>query len=325
MHSNLDSKFNEKKVSRRNLLKGTAAGAVALGSGLFLPEQLTQAKSDVEIINGTGFYRFAVGDFKVTSISDGMLTIPTNVFATNASQTSIDAVLETVGLTTEPAQAPMNVALLETSDSLILFDTGGKDLGPIGGQLTTALSQLGHAPEDITHVVFTHAHPDHVGGTIDADGNPIFSQAQHFMSETEWTHWLSQEGANAEFITSHILPLENQMTLFQGDEEILPGIYAISTPGHTPGHMAYSLSSNDEKLVLTGDVSNHYVLSLKKPDWHLAFDSNPEKAVETRIAFFNHLADAGTKVLGYHFPFPGVGYVVASRTFENQWSWLPSM
>jgi len=316
--------LTDKKVSRRNLLKGTAASAVALGSGMLSFEQLAKAQSDVQIINGAGYYRFALGDFKVTSISDGQFSIPTTNFAVNASPTSIHALLQTFGLNPEMAQAALNVTLIETGDALVLFDTGGKGLSPATGSLSAALSQIGISPEDITHVAFTHAHPDHVGGTIDADGNPIFSNAHYFMAETEWNHWLSLEGPTPEFIANHILPLEDQMTLFQGDEEILPGIYAISTPGHTPGHMAYSISSNDEKLVVTGDTSNHYVMSLKNPDWHFGFDSDPEQATKTRIALFNHLAEENIKVLAYHFPFPGVGHVVASQTFENEWTWVPT-
>lgn len=312
-------------VSRRHLLKATAAGAVALGSGLLMPEQLMQAQDQVEVINGTGFYRFMVGDFKVTAISDGMLTAPTNIFGTNTQPEFIEAVLKTHGLPPEQAHLPMNVTLVDTGNSLILFDTGGRDLGPIGGQLTTALSQLGIAPEDVDVVVYTHAHPDHVGGTLNADGSSAFSQARHLMSEAEWQHWLSLPAGSADFIVNHIQPLEAQMELFQGDEEILPGVYAIPTPGHTPGHMAYSLESNGEKLLITGDVNNHYVLGLKHPEWFLSFDSNPEQAVDTRIALFNHAAEANLKILAYHFPFPGVGHLISSHTFENQWTWLPTL
>jgi glyoxylase-like metal-dependent hydrolase (beta-lactamase superfamily II) len=164
-------------------------------------------------------------------------------------------------------------------------------------------------------LIITHFHPDHLGGISSMDGVVAFPNAVHHIHSVELNFLKNTSGTPLDdFINAangRLQPIEaaSQLQTFEADAELLPGVFAVHTPGHTPGHIALRLSSGDAQAMATLDVANHVVLALSRPDWYFGFDADPAAAVETRKSVFGMLADEKIQVVGYHFPFPGVGMI----------------
>src|SRR5690606_15761635 len=172
-------------------------------------------------------------------------------------------------MTSDPVFTP---TVVNTGSEVILFDTG-----PDAGGMTAGLAAAGYAPEDITHVVLTHMHGDHIGGLTDEAGNITFANAAYTTGQTEYDHWAAQ--ANEGFDTK-VRPLADRMSFIGGGTSVTSGITGIDAPGHTPGHMAYMLDSGDKQMLLIADTANHYVWSLAYPDWEVSFDADKAAAAE---------------------------------------------
>jgi glyoxylase-like metal-dependent hydrolase (beta-lactamase superfamily II) len=207
---------------------------------------------------------------------------------------------------------------------------GEKDgLAPTSGDLLKHLSAEGIAREEITTVVLTHAHPDHIGGVLDASGKPAFPNAQYVMSKTEWDFWTSNPDLhNLELddgikellvITAqkNLLPLKGRIELLDGEKEVVPGVHVIPAPGHTPGHIALAISSSKAQLLHVADSVLH-PMHLENPAWRNAFDLNQDDAATTRQRLLDRAVADNANVLAYHFPFPGIGRVIKSG---NAWKW----
>jgi glyoxylase-like metal-dependent hydrolase (beta-lactamase superfamily II) len=173
----------------------------------------------------------------------------------------------------------------------------------------------------------THAHPDHIGGNTDSEGNPVFTRARYVMQRDEWDFWTSgQAEKQLEGNTRDVLmgyarknlpPIEGKLDLIDGDVEIVPGIRAVSAPGHTPGHMALSISSEGEQLLCISDTFLHPV-HLEHPEWCAAVDLMPEQVVSTRRHLMGRASEEKALVLAFHFPFPGLGYIIRDC---DMWKW----
>ena len=177
------------------------------------------------------------------------------------------------------------------------------------------LAAIGIGPDDVDVVIISHFHGDHVSGLVAPDGGPAFPRAQITVPAAEWDFWMDDRGmARAtpgrmerlfEYNRQVFGPLAERVQTHAWDEEVVPGVTAIGTPGHSIGHTSYLVSSQGESVFLIQDVSNHPALSLEHPGWHLAYDQDPMKAETTRRSTLEWLAREKLPVQGFHFPFPG--------------------
>jgi glyoxylase-like metal-dependent hydrolase (beta-lactamase superfamily II) len=246
--------------------------------------------------------RVTLGEFEITALMAGTATReePHKIFGLNASDEDFAAVSEAANIPTDKAQFFFTPTLVNTGAELILFDTG---LNPDG--IVAAVEAAGYGSDEVTHVVITHMHGDHVGGLTGGDG-PTFANARHVTGQVEYDHW---SGAGGETFTGKIQPLAERFEFIADGDSVASGVTAMMTPGHTPGHMSYMLESGGKQLVLIADLANHYVWSLAHPDWEVSFDTDKAQAAQSRRKLLDMLATDKTPFIGYHMPFPALGYV----------------
>ncbi len=298
-----------REVSRRTLLAGVAAtAALPLGATRLLAR--TQPTT----------HAFKVGAFEVTVVTDGSLTLPLSFAVPGREPAAVKALLEAGGQPGDAIYSQVNVAILKTPEATILVDTGGgPDFMPTIGKLADNLEAAGIAPDAITHVVFTHAHADHLWGVIDPlDGGSRFANARHIMTAAEFDYW-SKPGRETEVpeafkvmaIGTHrrLKVLAERLDKRKAGDEIAPGVQLFDSAGHTPGHVSVLLRSGTEQLLIGGDALAHAVVSFASPAWRWGPDMEPEQAIATRQRLLQMLAGDKTALLGYHLPWPGVGRV----------------
>jgi glyoxylase-like metal-dependent hydrolase (beta-lactamase superfamily II) len=202
--------------------------------------------------------------------------------------------------------------LLETAGKKVLFDNGlgsEKIYGPDSGRLLDSLREAGVEPSEIDAMVLTHAHSDHCWGTMGDDGTPNFPNATLYLSREELDFWTSAASESRMTRTiagvrKHILPLRDRIQLIRDEEEFLPGVHALATPGHTPGHLAFLF---DGGWCLTGDVAFHDPLSYTYPEAESVYDTDRHLGVQTRQGLLDRLVADRLSIVGYHHPWPGLG------------------
>jgi glyoxylase-like metal-dependent hydrolase (beta-lactamase superfamily II) len=271
-------------------------------------------------------YRFMLGDFECVSLSDGSVDYLLQNFFANVPKAQVEEVLLQRGLPIDYVTTPYTYLYVDTGEHRVLVDMGAGGVIPNTGRLVQSMKTAGIDPTDIDTVMITHAHPDHVGGTLDQDGKPVYANAHYYIWKEEWEFWFSElaEAKTPEmFVTcarTNLEPLQNQVTLLDHEGEVVPGVGVIPAPGHTPGHMVVSFSSGGERLLYIGDTVL-YPLHLEHPDWLPIYDIIPEKAATSKRLIFDLAAEEGAWVIGQHFPpFPSLGHVVKKG---EGWEWQP--
>lgn len=260
-----------------------------------------------------------LGDVRLDVVSDGFLTLPGDFIFDPMPKDALAPILGKYQLSADILEPPCNVTLLRHGDRTVLFDVGsGPDFAPNSGMILESLEALGVSPEDVTDVVFTHAHPDHLWGLLDDFDDPLFSQATYMIGKTEWDYWMDPNTvdtigeARASFAVGAKRRLEmikDNITFFSDGEEIMPGVAARATHGHTPGHMAIEVRQGTESVMILGDcIGNHHV-AFEKPDWHSGSDQDHEMAAQTRVMLLDQLASEKTRIIGFHLLGNGTGYV----------------
>jgi glyoxylase-like metal-dependent hydrolase (beta-lactamase superfamily II) len=320
-------------MRRREFLSTTAAiTGVAASTPLWLPEAF--AGFDLE---NPGHYRFSVGDFEILTISDGNLNIrPITNLAANANGHDVIDLLRANGLPTESNYSHTNLALIDTGQQRVLIDVGsGPNFQDSAGRLSDNLEAAEVDPESIDVVIITHGHPDHIWGLIDEfEEAPRFPNARYIINAAEYDYWTDEnlgsklpEGLLPMALGArrNLLPVAEMTEMVTPGQEVIPGISTIATPGHTPGHMSVAIHSEGESLLITGDALTHAVVSVQKPDWHSAFDADGPQAAASRKQLIDMAVADKMMVLGYHFPFPGLGTIVSDglshRFAPAVWKW----
>ncbi len=260
------------------------------------------AKAEKQGASSPLFNRFALGGFEITTLLVGTSTAdkPQEIFGLNASAEDFAAASAAAFLPTDKVQFFFTPTLVNTGAELVLFDTG---LAPEG--IVAALAAAGITPDQVDTVVLTHMHPDHIGG-LQGPGGATFANARYVTGAAEHNYWKASPN---DAFTAQVAPLNDQITYVDDMGSVTSGITAMMAAGHTPGHMIYMLESEGKSLAITADTANHYIWSLAKPDWEVQFDADKAAAAATRKAVFGMLAADKTPFIGYHMPFPALGYV----------------
>lgn len=289
-------------------------------------KRLTKDASKFEtdsLDNVFGFYRFHVGEYEIIVINDGYLGLPLSLLAANAPEEEVLAIMQEHDLSTEFATLPIGVVLIRTDKRLVLLDTGtgtsdfARELfGDYIGGLMPTLELIGVSPEAITDVIFSHAHGDHLWGTS-SDGQLAFPNAQHYIPQLEWEDLHREDIPEfavpfIKFARNQLQPLvdnDGQLAFYGDEDEMVPGIQAIATPGHSAGHHALIIKAGGQQLLLPFDVLGHPILHLRHPEWFMKMDQIPDVAVATRQQLLARAADEKIPVLVHHFPFSGLGRI----------------
>lgn len=281
------------------------------------------------------FFRFRLGDFEVTTISDAGAVIdgPWPIVGQDRPAGEVESLMREHLLPEKKFRPGFTPMLVHTGKELILFDTGNGAGGfvprPHGGWLAAQLGPAGFTPEQVDVVVLSHLHPDHVGGVMEA-GKPLFPRARYVTGQVEFDHWRStdygslspdtNEYKTSRLFQSNVAPVAERFGFVRPDGEIAPGIHAVGAYGHTPGHLAFHLESRGNELLFWGDCAHHEVASLAHPEWHALFDMDKAKGAATRRRIYEMAAAERLPVMGYHTSFPSVGYVQRSG---RAYRWVP--
>lgn len=258
---------------------------------------------------------FSLGSLKLASLHDAAYIIPNDgkILGVDAGPASVAKVLAKAGAPTQTITLSVNALLVKIPGHVVLIDTG---LGPQAhGGLMESLVKAGVSADEVTDVLITHTHEDHVGGLVTAEGKLAYPKAAVRMSAKEWAWMQSQPDAKA--IVTAIAP---QIQVFELGTQLLPGITPIAIKGHTPGHVGYEIASGKSQLLDIGDTAHSSIVSLADPDWIMSFDGDRVLGRTSRRATLARLAKTHELVFSPHFPFPGVGRVVASGT---GFTWQP--
>lgn len=256
-------------------------------------------------------------------LSDGHLQLPqSSLYPDSIDKAAMDQLLQSNGIVPDVQRPDCNITLWQIEDRNVLFDVGsGSQFMPSAGELVNSLEEAGIDPAEITDVVFTHAHPDHLWGLLDDFDDLMFPDAQYHMHEQEWNYWLADDTlsktpeARKSFVAGaqNRLPLiQDNVRLFQWGEELLPGVEAVDTHGHTPGHTSFALHDGNDSLMVVGDALLNAVISFQQPSWVSGSDQNPDEGVATRLKLLDRLATDQTRIVGFHLPQPGLGRVERS-------------
>ena len=292
------------RFPRRKFLAGGAALAASRALGLNA---------------GFAYAQVALGDIKIDVVSDGALTLPGSFIFEPMPKDELLPILERYGQSAEILTPPCNVTLMRQGERTILFDVGsGPDFSPNSGILLDSLEALEVAPESVTDIVFTHAHPDHLWGLLDDFDDPLFPEATYMIGKTEWDYWMNPNTIDeiGEARVSFALGakrrlelIEDQITFFADGDEIMSGAMARSTFGHTPGHMAFEIRKGSESLMIVGDCIGNDHIAFAKPEWNSGSDQDQETASATRVTLLDQLAHEKMQIIGYHLAGNGIGYV----------------
>lgn len=290
-----------------------------------------QAAAPMAKKSGPGYYRMMLGDFEVTALSDGTVTLPVNKILQKITEAQVDNALAAQGLAS-PLETSVNAYLVNTGAKLILIDTGAAKLfGPTLGNMLDSLKASGYTPEQVDEVYVTHMHADHVGGLMTGSAR-AFPNATVRADKADADFWLSKENldkapeAMKGFFQGAQASLNPYVSAgkfmpYDGSTELLPGIRAVVTRGHTPGHSVFSVESKGQKMLVLGDLMHVAAVQFARPEVTIQFDTDAATAADVRTALYREAAREQYILAVAHISFPGLGRV--RQDGATGYVWLP--
>lgn len=292
------------------------AGALGVVLSACSPAPEATEPDSAAAVTSPDVHAFTIGDFQAFALRDGGLSVPNdgNVLAMGEPKADVDALLTRAGLSADALDLSIQPLLVRAGERVILFDTGAAGQMGTEGKLPASLAAAGVTPDQVTDVLISHGHGDHVGGLV-RDGALAFPNAAIRMSADEWT--ALQADAQMADLARVIAP---KVATFAAGAEVLPGVQAVDIDGHTPGHSGFEIGSGDERLLYIGDTLHHHVISVQRPTWTIAFDGDEAVAEASRQALLARAADQNARVYAFHFPYPGLGRI---ERREGDFVWTP--
>ncbi|WP_186418796.1 MBL fold metallo-hydrolase [Bosea sp. CS1GBMeth4] len=317
-------------LNRRRIMLGTGLGAAGMlaGGGQALGQAVQPPGGNA------GHYRFRVGDIAATVLSDGVIGGPPRVYASDAPEQELKDVLQRAFLPLDHMTLNLNTLLIEVGGRRVLIEAGaGQTMGPHCGRIFARLSEIGLTANDIDVVVVSHTHPDHVGNLRAADGGSAFPRATILAPKPDWDFFvrgepdLSYMPVPEDFrrrfgaaIRRSVEPIAKGVELYEAGAEIVPGLTTVAAAGHTPGMVSFLVHSGRDQLLLTADLAYHPVVNIDRP-WRPGPDRDRDAALSARRRIFDRAAADRIPVLGFHYPFPGLGHLL--RT-DSGYAWVPA-
>ncbi len=328
-------------LSRRTFMAG-AASAAALPSFALWSAQSVRAATPAAGKQAASFYRYKVGDIEVTVLSDGIARVPvTEAFLLNVKPEEVNAALREAYMEPGVFIGPYNPIVLNTGAKLVLVDMGTGEANYIAskgvaGQLLANMAAAGIDPKAIDTIIISHYHGDHINGLLKADNSLAFPNAEVLVPAPEHKYW-TDAGEESRAPTPRIADIfkgvrrvignaevMKRLRTYEWDKEVIPGVLAVGTPGHTPGHTSHIVTSGASKVYVQADVTHAPFLFARHPGWHAFYDHDPVAAEATRRKVYDMLSAEKMLVQGFHYPFPSVAHVEKSaagyREIPMAWS-----
>jgi glyoxylase-like metal-dependent hydrolase (beta-lactamase superfamily II) len=312
------------QLTRRSILASAAAlSATALSPPAVYSTALGAAPQAGKQV--PGYYRYKVGSFEVTAVTDGVRIWPLDNFVQNATKDAVASALASAYLGTDKVTLPYTPIVINTGSKLVVVDTGA---GPpfyeqtkgVLGQFHTNLAAAGIDRNAVDIVIISHFHLDHINGLLAADNKPAFPNAEIAVPAAEWKYWFDDGnmsrapvGSPVEFNFKNarrvFSGLGNKVSQYEPDKEVVPGITSIATYGHTPGHTSHVVTSGSANVMVQADVTLLPALFVRNPGWQVILDMDGAMAEQTRRRIYDMAAAEKLLIQGYHHPFPALAFV----------------
>jgi len=331
------------EITRRQMLVGAAAAAFAVAVPCGAPAPAEAAAPAVGR-QAPGFYRYKVGSFEVTVVTDGIIRFPvTDALVLNARRDEVQAALAAEFMEKDVYVTPFNPIVVNTGAKLAVIDTGTgegayRDSRGANGQFLTNLAAAGIDAGKVDAVIISHYHVDHISGLIRADNSLAFPNAEILVPVREHKYWMD-DGEMSRASTPRIESVFKnvrrvmrgevlkRLRTYEWDREVIPGVLATGTPGHTPGHTSHIVTSGASKVYVQGDLTHCPFLFVRHPGWHPFVDHDPIQAESIRRKVYDMLVAEKMPVQGFHYPFPSLAHVEKTATGyrEVAVAWNPTI
>jgi len=325
------------QITRRNALAGAAAVTAVSALSSVAGSDVSHAAAPLGSKQNSGWYRYKVGEFEITVVTDGVNFGPlSDAYVQNASKKDVSAALAAMHYAPDKTSNWYNPIVVNTGSKLVAIDAGG---GPPAaqqtkgtlGQFQNNLAAAGIDKNAVDVVILSHLHGDHISGLLDSENKLAFPNAQILMPAVDIKFWTDDSNASrmpdpvkGQFanVKRVLGALNGKVTQFDGSKELVPGITSMPTPGHTPGHTSFTIASGSDHIIHQVDVTAGMgTLFVQNPGWHFLFDVDGPLAEQTRRKFYDMAAADQVRIQGFHFPFPAVGNIEKSG---NGYRWVPA-
>lgn len=313
--------------TRRHLFTAAAATAGAAG---FAPFSRAVAATPPAAQQAPGWYRYKVGDFEVTVVTDGVSRFKmAENHVTNVKLDEVNAFLASQYLEKDYMTTPYNPIVVNTGAKLVVIDTGTSEANyertkGTAGQVQKNLKAAGIDRNAVDAVIISHFHGDHINGLLAPDNKPAYPNAEILVPAAEWKYFMDDgemsraPAGRMQEVFKNLRrvfdALGRKVSQYEPGKDVVPGITAVATPGHTPGHNSHIISSGSAKVYVQADVTHVPYLFARHPEWHVFYDQDPKMAEETRRKVYDMLVAERMTVQGFHYPFPSVAHVEKNGT-----------